>query len=44
MRCPICGEYMNPVQAILSSTWRVCDNCTRKNHMSVILGKDIPKK
>ena len=42
--CKDCGEEMNPVQAILSSTHGVCGVCCRKNHKLVILdGKDNKK-
>lgn len=30
-KCKQCGQYMNPVQAILSSTNGVCGECCRKN-------------
>ena len=43
-KCRQCGEPMNPVQAILSSTNGVCGKCTWKNHKVVIIGKDIPEK
>jgi predicted nucleic acid-binding Zn ribbon protein len=32
MKCKQCGKEMNPVEAMLSKTWGVCGNCTRKNH------------
>ena len=38
--CKGCGEEMNPVQVIISSTHGVCGKCTRKKHVLVILGKD----
>ena len=39
-KCKQCGEYMNPIQAVLSSTHGVCGKCTRKKQKLVILGKD----
>ena len=42
--CKQCGEEMNPIQAILSSTHGVCGDCCRKNHRLVINGKEIERK
>ncbi len=40
-KCKQCGEPMNPVQAIISSTHGVCGDCTRRNHRLVINGKEV---
>lgn len=42
--CKECGDYMNPVQVILSSTHGVCGKCTRKKHRLVINGKEIDRR
>lgn len=39
--CKQCGEEMNPVQAILSSTHGVCGKCCRKNQKLVFIRDDI---
>ena len=37
--CIECGEEMNPVQAMLSSTHGVCGSCTKWKHHQVAIGK-----
>jgi len=31
MKCKQCGKEMNPVDSLISSTHRICGNCTRQN-------------
>jgi len=37
MNCKQCGEEMNPIDAVLSSTNGVCGSCTRKNQKIVFI-------
>ena len=41
--CGQCGQYMNPVQVILSSTHGVCGDCCRKNQKFAFIKEEKTK-